>query len=159
MGVQRIAGIRLMKEQESEGGNQPQEGPGEEPHQGPPKKFNVYKAANTARGHSSRTPNQFDVYKVANTARGHSSRAPLNQSDVAKAANTARGRSPRLDLAKTSTVIKKSDTGAEYGSHRPGEELQQGQTSQNYDGRGQEGPSPKRREEPLHREQPQRSCM
>ena len=51
-------------------------------------------------------------------------KAPLNQSDV----------------------IKQSDPGAEDGSYRPGEELQQGQTSQSYKGRGQEGPSSQRRD-------------
>ena len=50
------------------------------------------------------------------------------------------------------------ELGAEDGSYRPGEELQQGQTSQVYDGRGQEGPSPKRREDQLRREQSRRSC-
>ena len=85
----------------------------------------MFKAANTARGHSSKTPmNQSDMYKAAKTARDHTSRTLLNQSDV----------------------IKQSDPGAEDGSYRPGEELQQGQTSQSYKGRGQEGPSSQRRD-------------
>ena len=42
----------------------------------------MYKAANTARGHSSRTHNQFDVLKAANTARGHSSRPSSKRRNV-----------------------------------------------------------------------------
>ena len=42
-------------------------------------------------------------------------------------------------------MIKNSDPGAENGSYRPGEELQQGQTSQRDKGRGQEGPGSKKR--------------
>ena len=68
--------------------------------------------------------NQFDMYKTAKTARGHTSRTPINQNNA----------------------IKSSNPGAEDGSYSPGEELQQGQTSQSHDGRGQEGPSSKRRD-------------
>ena len=47
---------------------------------------------------------------------------------------------------RPSTVMKNSDPGAEDGSYRPGEELQQDQTSQRDKGRGQEGPSSKKRD-------------
>ena len=47
---------------------------------------------------------------------------------------------------------------AEDGSYRVAEEQQRVQTSQVNDGPAQGGASPKRREEPLRREQPRRSC-
>ena len=47
---------------------------------------------------------------------------------------------------------------AEEGSYRSEEEPQRVQTSQVHDGPGQGGASPKRREEPICREQPRRSC-
>ena len=68
--------------------------------------------------------NQLDGFKAVNTDRGHSLRTPLNQSDG----------------------IQHYDPGAEDGSYRPGKELQRGQTSQRDKGRGQEGPSSKRRD-------------
>ena len=75
-------------------------------------------------GRKRATGNQFDEFKEANTVRGHSLKTPLHQSDD----------------------IKNSDPGAEKGSYRPGEELQQGQTSPRNKGRGQEGPSSKKRD-------------
>ena len=53
---------------------------------------------------------------------------------------------------------RQDDPEAEEGSYRAAEEQQRVQTSQVHDGPGQGGASPKRREEPLRREQPRRSC-
>ena len=53
---------------------------------------------------------------------------------------------------------RQEDPEAEKGSYRAAEEQQRVQMSQVHDGPGQGGASPKRREEPLRREQPRRSC-